>query len=170
MCNRPHLEKSFLGRLKKAMNTWLIKSAPDEYSLESFKRDRVTQWTGVRNYQARNNLAAMCEGDIAYFYYSQISPPAIVAECVVERSAYPDPTQFDSKSEYFDEKSSKIKPRWSAVDIKFIRAYDNPLSIDAMRSVPGLKEMALFKSSRLSVQPVTAAESKILTKLLLKGK
>ena len=151
------------------MNTWLIKSAPEEYSLEAFARDKVTQWTGVRNYQARNNLIAMRKGDLAFFYYSQMSPPAIVGECVVERSAYPDPTQFDSKSDYFDEKSSEEKPRWSSVDLKFLRSYSVPLSIDTMREVPGLKAMALFKSSRLSVQPVTPAEYTILKKLLLKG-
>lgn len=152
------------------MSTWLVKSAPDEYSIELFEKERVTQWTGVRNYQARNNLKAMKKGETLYFYYSQISPPAIVAECRVERSAYPDPTQFDRKSDYYDSKATMENPRWYAVDLRFVKRYKHPLTLDVLRGIRGLSTMALFKSSRLSVQPITPSEHRILTKLVMKGK
>ena len=148
------------------MAYWLVKSAPDEYSLEEFERDNVVNWTGVRNHLAKKHLQAMREGESVLFYYSQMDPPAIVGFAKVEKAAYPDPTQFDSKDGHFDPTAKKEAPRWCAVDLKFAGRVTKQLGLPNIKTIKELQSMVLLKSSRLSVQPVTADEYKVIQRIV----
>ena len=103
-----------------AKQYWLMKSEPDVFSIDDLEREGSTLWDGIRNYRARNNMRAMKVGDEVLYYHSNAKPPGIVGVARVCREAYPDPTQFDRKSKYFDEKSDPDDPRWSLVDIEFV--------------------------------------------------
>ena len=132
-----------------------MKSEPDVYSINDLERDRTESWEGVRNYQARNFMRAMREGDLALFYHSNAKPPGVAGVCRISREAYPDDTQFDRKSRYFDPKSKKDDPRWSMVDVTFVEKFDQEVSLQALKDDPGLEGMRVTqKGSRLSVQPV----------------
>ena len=98
---------------KRGMKLWLMKSEPDVYSIDDLERDGTEPWEGVRNYQARNFMRDMAEGDLALFYHSNAKPPGVAGVCRITREAYPDDAQFDRKSPYFDAKSKKEDPRWS---------------------------------------------------------
>ena len=100
------------------MNYWLMKSEPDEFSIDDLKTRKTEPWSGVRNYQARNHIRAMKKGDEVMFYHSSCEIPGVVGIATVATEAHPDPTQFDPKSDYFDAKSSHADPRWSLVDVK----------------------------------------------------
>jgi predicted RNA-binding protein with PUA-like domain len=141
------------------MHYWLVKSEPESYSIDDLKRDKRTSWTGVRNYQARNYMRdGMKLGDLVLYYHSRDNP-AIVGIAKVVKESYPDATQFDSKSQYFDETSKKDDPRWMLVDLAFETKFDEPLALAALRSEKELAKMVLLqKGSRLSVQPVTEPE------------
>jgi predicted RNA-binding protein with PUA-like domain len=144
---------------------WLMKSEPDVYSIDDLARDRKSAWEGVRNYQARNHLRAMRVGDLAFFHHSSTEPPGIAGIARVSREAYPDPTQFDPRSDYYDRKSERDDPRWSLVDIEFVRKLDRLLPMDELRGMAELKSMALLqRGQRLSVQPVTPAEWRAICK------
>ncbi len=149
-----------------ARRYWLMKSDPDTFGLRHLKKSpkQTTCWDGVRNYQARNLLRdEIAVGDRVLFYHSQTKPPAVVGLARVTRAGYPDPTQFDGRSKYHDPASNRSDPRWYAVDIRLEREFERELSLTEMRETPGLEEMVLLrKGSRLSVQPVTAAEWKIV--------
>lgn len=151
-----------------AMRYWLVKSEPSSFAWDDLWRapKRTTSWEGVRNYVARNFLREMQRGDRVLFYHSSAEPNAIVGIAEVARAAYPDPLQFDRKSEMFDPKSSRDEPRWSTVDIKAVRGFKQPVTLTALRGVPGLEKMELLrKGSRLSVNSVSEAEWRIVTKL-----
>jgi predicted RNA-binding protein with PUA-like domain len=137
---------------------WLYKTEPSTFSIEDLKRVRRTAWEGVRNYSARNNLRAAKVGDLVLFYHSSTKPMAVVGIAKVAKEAYPDPSQFDPKSEYYDNDSKRDDPRWSLVDIAFVEAFAHPVTLDEMKAMSALKDMVLLKRGRLSVQPVTAAE------------
>lgn len=144
---------------------WLFKSEPDVFSIDDLAAVESEPWDGVRNYQARNNLQAMKVGDVGFFYHSRLNPSGIVGICEVVKEAYPDHTAFDSKNKYYDPKSTPEKPRWFMVDIKFVDKFSRMIDLHEIKSDPKLAEMALVKSSRLSVQPVTAKEWKHICKL-----
>lgn len=151
-----------------AKQYWLFKSDPDDFGLPHLKRckDKTTLWDGVRNYQARNLLRDRIRvGDGVLFYHSQEKPPSVVALAKVVKAAYPDPTQFDRRSKYYDPKSSKEDPRWFVVDIRHERDLKRPVSLPEIRETPGLEEMVLINRSRLSVQPVRPEEWRIVVKL-----
>jgi predicted RNA-binding protein with PUA-like domain len=151
-----------------AKRYWLFKSDPDTFGLSHLRRcrDRTTLWDGVRNYQARNLLRDEVRvGDDVLFYHSQISPPEVVATARVTRAGYPDPTQFKPSEKYYDAKSDKAAPRWFAVDIRLEKILEATVTLPQIKSTPGLEEMVLVKNGRLSVQPVTAAEWRIVLKL-----
>lgn len=138
-----------------------MKSEPDCYSIDDLKTEKVTIWDGVRNYQARNIMRdEMKKGDLVFFYHSNHKPPHIAGLAVIDsKEALPDPTQFDPKSEYFDEKSSKENPRWMTVKVKFKKKFKNILSLEEIKTNPKLKDMKLVqKGARLSVQPVAQKE------------
>jgi predicted RNA-binding protein with PUA-like domain len=138
------------------MQYWLGKSEPDCYSIDDLKRDKVTSWSDVRNYAARNFLRTMKKGDLLLFYHSSCAVPSVVGIGKVVKEAYPDPTQFDTKHDGFDEKSTKENPRWSTIDVQFVRKFTEPLTLAEIRNDPAFAGMELVRQgSRLSVQPVS---------------
>ena len=153
------------------MRYWLMKSEPDEFSIDDLARARhqSTPWFGVRNYQARNFMREMRIGDRAFFYHSSCPEPGIAGIVEVARLAYPDATQFDPKSPYFDAKASRDAPRWMHVDVKLVRK-TRLVPLAELRTVPGLEEMVtLRRGNRLSITPVTPAEWRIVEKLADRG-
>jgi predicted RNA-binding protein with PUA-like domain len=148
------------------MRYWLMKSEPDAYSFEQLKKDSTTPWTGVRNHQARNNMMEMKLDDLAFFYHSSIAEPAAVGICKVVRTAYPDFTQFDRSSEYFDGRARQEKPIWLMVDVAYVEPLKHPVTLATMRAEPRLVAMPLLRrGQRLSVQPVMPHEWKIVLEL-----
>lgn len=143
---------------------WLMKSEPDVFSIDDLAKARkqTTGWDGVRNYQARNLLRdEIAVGDGVLFYHSSVDPPAVVGLARVVKAGYPDPTQFDAKSDYYDKDSKPDDPRWFSVDIAFDRKLARPVTLPELRAEPALGDMVLLRrGSRLSVQPVTPAEWK----------
>src|SRR5437868_5437128 len=101
------------------MNHWLMKTEPDEFSIDALAKKKNEPWSGVRNYQARNFIREMRIGDGVLFYHSSCEIPGVVGIAEVATAPHPDPTQFDAKSDYFDAKSTRAQPRWSLVDVKF---------------------------------------------------
>lgn len=148
---------------------WLLKSEPNVFSFDDLANapKRRTSWEGVRNYQARNFLRnEMKKGDGVLFYHSSTEPQAIMGTAIVVREGYPDPTQFDRRSKYYDEDAPRDAPRWFMVDIELDRAFKRPVTLKDLRVIPGLEDMMLLrKGSRLSVQPVTESEWKVILKL-----
>ncbi len=143
------------------MAFWLAKTEPAECGIDDFARAPTTAiaWVGVRNYQARNYLRAMAVGDEVLVYHSSCKLIGVAGIVRVTRAAYPDPTQFDPASVYFDPKSPPDAPRWSAVDMAFVARLPQLLTLDALRAMPALAQMPLLqRGNRLSVMPVTAEE------------
>ena len=128
-------------------NFWLVKQEPDSYSWQDFVNEKKTNWTGVRNYTARNNLRAMSKGDEVFFYHSG-EEKAVVGIAKVIRTAYPDPTTTEGD--------------WSAVDIAPMRALPRPVSLREIKSHPRLKNIQLVRQSRLSVTPLGAKKFEII--------
>ncbi|MCA9498666.1 MAG: EVE domain-containing protein [Nitrospirales bacterium] len=140
---------------------WLFKSEPTTFSIDDLVKSprQTTCWEGVRNYQARNFLKSMNVGDLGFFYHSNADPPAIVGIIKVVKAAYPDSFAFDSKSRYFDSRSTPDSPRWFLVDVQFVKKFPQGLSLDQLRAIKGLEKMELLrKGSRLSIQPVRPEE------------
>jgi predicted RNA-binding protein with PUA-like domain len=142
------------------MNYWLMKSEPDTFSIDDLKRKKREAWDGVRNYQARNFMRdGMRVGDGVFFYHSNCAEPGIAGIAEVATDAYPDPSQFDPKSQYFDPGSSRDNPRWMLVDVKFVKKLTRIITLKELQAQPNLADMALVrKGNRLSVMPVSAAE------------
>ena len=154
--------------MSKRKHFWLMKSEPDAFSIDDLERIGTEPWNGVRNYQARNHMRQMQVGDGVLFYHSSCAVPAIVGVAKVASVAYPDPTQFDPKSDYFDAKSTREEPRWSLVDVAFERKLARPIPLEEIkRHADALGEgFALTqRGSRLSVSPVSAAQWKLLLSL-----
>ena len=141
---------------------WLMKSEPEVFGIDDLARQKTEGWNGVRNYQARNFMKSMAVGDHVLFYHSNADPPGVAGTAVVCRTAYPDPTQFDPKSDYHEPRATKAAPVWFQVDLRFVAKLPRFLPLDELRGMPEIQEMALFKRSRLSVQPVTAAQWKAI--------
>ena len=140
---------------------WLMKSEPEAFSVDDLARSprKTSCWDGVRNYQARNFMRSMKVGDQVLFYHSNANPPAVVGMAEVVRTAYPDPTQFDPNDSHYDPDSDPKQPRWDMVDIRFVRRFTTPMSLEGLRRERSLKHMELLRrGSRLSVQPVRRAE------------
>lgn len=147
-------------------NYWLMKSEPDAYSIDDLERDQVEPWDGIRNYAARNFMRdEMKIGDGVLFYHSRISPPEIVGTMEVASEPYPDPTQFDPDSKYFDEKSSEEDPTWQLVDVKFIQKFETPVSRETLKEDGELQDMELFRLARHSITPVRESEWKKIHEL-----
>jgi predicted RNA-binding protein with PUA-like domain len=151
------------------MAYWLFKSEPSCYSFADLMAapDRTTGWDGVRNFQARNFLRDEIKvGDGVLFYHSSADPPALAGFAKVVRAGHPDPTAFDPKADHYDPKSDADDPVWYQVSIRAERAIDPPLELPRLRTVAALQGMELLrKGSRLSIQPVTAAEWKAIVAL-----
>lgn len=142
------------------MSRWLLKTEPAEFSIEDLAARGEEAWTGVRNYQARNFLRSMRPGDLALIYHSSCARPAVVGIGRVQSEAFPDPTQFDPESPYFDSRSRPEAPRWYAVNIAFERRTERPIALAAIRAHPALAaDFPLTRrGNRLSVMPVTEAQ------------
>jgi len=150
------------------MNHWLIKSEPDVFSIQDLAKAKrqTTHWEGVRNYQARNFLRAMQAGDRAIYYHSNATPSAAAGVVEIVRTAYPDPTAWDPKSDYHDPKASPENPIWSMVDVKLVEIFPREIPLEELRTKKALAGMELLRrGSRLSVQPVTASQFRTLEKL-----
>lgn len=133
-----------------AKRYWMVKQEPTAYSWERFVSDGGTAWTGVRNFQARNNLQAMRAGDEVLFYHSVVGK-AVVGIAKVAREAYPDPTADE--------------PGWVCVDLAPVKPLASPVPLDRIKATPALKDIALLRQSRLSVMPLTAEEFRTVLKL-----
>ncbi|HET8721145.1 MAG TPA: EVE domain-containing protein [Nitrospira sp.] len=147
---------------------WLVKSEPDTFSIDDLARapGQTTSWDGVRNYQARNFMREMAVGDRVLFYHSNADPPAVVGSAEVVRTAYPDDTQFDKRSDHYDPSSTADRPRWVMIDLRYREKFPKALPLEQLRREPRVKGMVLLrKGSRLSVQPVTEAEWKLIMAL-----
>lgn len=128
--------------------------------------NQVGRWDGIRNYQARNFLRDQVrKGDIVFLYHSSCKEIGIVGIAKIVKAAYPDPTQFDPTSPYFDAKSTHDKPRWISVDIQLDERFTHRISLATIKSHPELQNMVLVKQGRLSIQPVTQQEADIIKTL-----
>ncbi len=148
------------------MNYWLVKSEPEVFSFDDLVKSpkKTTYWDGVRNYQARNTLRdQMKQGDLVFFYHSNAEEKGIAGICEVVREGYPDHTAFDSKHDYFDEKSKAEAPTWFMVDLRAVKPFAAVLTLAELKTMKGLEKMPLLqKGSRLSVQPVGTREWEII--------
>jgi predicted RNA-binding protein with PUA-like domain len=131
-------------------NYWLVKQEPETYSWDDFVRDRLTKWTGVRNFQARNNLRAMRTGDAVLFYHS-VSEKAVVSIAQVTREAFSDPTAKEGD--------------WSAVELRPVKALKKPVTLEQIKAEPRLRAIPLLRNSRLSVQPLGKEEFGLICRL-----
>ena len=154
--------------MTRARRYWLMKTEPDAFSIDDLAKVGTEPWNGVRNYQARNFMRQMQVGDGVLFYHSSCDVPGIVGTAKVTSDPYPDPTQFDPKSDYFDPKSTREEPRWSLVDVAHERKLGRTITLDEIRQHTDRlgEDFALVRrGSRLSVMPVTAAQWKLLLSL-----
>lgn len=144
------------------MKHWLMKSEPDTFSIDDLAKVGTEPWSGVRNFQARNFMRQMAVGDKVFFYHSSCAVPGVVGIATVASEAHPDPTQFQRKSDYFDEKSTREQPRWDLVDVAFERKLGRTITLDEIRQHDDeLGDFALTRrGNRLSVLPVTPAQWK----------
>lgn len=134
---------------------WLFKSEPDVYSIERLKQEQRTEWSGVRNYQARNFMREMRLGDVGFFYHSNAKPTGIAGICRVCREAYPDHSARDPMSEYFDRRATTEQSIWEMVDVEFVKNFPRVITLNELRAIPELADMNLLrKGQRLSVLPV----------------
>ena len=149
------------------MKYWLMKSEPETYSINTLKKEKKSLWDGIRNYQARNFMMKdMSPGDQVLFYHSNTKPPGIAGLAEISKPAQPDPTAFDKKSQYYDEKSTKENPRWHCVEVKYKSTFNNYVTLDKVKETKALKDMLLVrKGQRLSIQPVSKKEYDILCKM-----
>jgi predicted RNA-binding protein with PUA-like domain len=150
------------------MNYWLMKSEPNVFGIDDLAQAprKTASWWGVRNYQARNFMRdQMRVGDQVFFYHSSCPEPGIAGIARVSKQAYPDETQFDRNSEYFDPKSSRDNPRWCNVDVTLVRK-TRVVGLPELRSHPELASMrVLQRGNRLSITPVSAIEAAFVLKL-----
>lgn len=141
------------------MPYWLMKSEPDEFSIGDLQKKGTARWDGVRNYQARNFLREMAEDDQFLFYHSSCAVPGIAGIGRITRAAYPDPTALDGQSAYFDARANEAQNPWSAVDVAFVEAFTQTLTLTDLKAEPSLAQMPLVrKGNRLSVMPVSTDE------------
>ena len=150
------------------MNYWLMKSEPDVFSIDNLKSKKKSGWDGVRNYQARNFMRDdMLLGDLILFYHSSCDVPGVAGLAKVSKTSHPDPTQFDSTSDYYDPKATKATPRWFMVEVEFVEKFDRVITLTEIKNTKELENMPLVqKGSRLSINPVTEQEFKIIKSLV----
>jgi predicted RNA-binding protein with PUA-like domain len=141
------------------MPYWLMKSEPDEFSISNLEKIGRARWDGVRNYQARNFLREMSDGDCFFFYHSSCATPGIAGIGSIVRTAYADPTALDPDSPYHDAKACEQKNPWSAVDVSFVERFEQILTLPQLKAEAALEQMPLVqKGSRLSVMPVSESQ------------
>lgn len=148
---------------------WLFKAEPHIYGIEHLAAapDKTGRWDGIRNYQARNFLRdQVALNDKVFIYHSSCKAVGIVGTATVVKAAYPDPTQFNPDSDYYDPKSTLDQPRWVSVDIKLTTVFPRIISLTEIKAESALENMVLVKQNRLSTQPVTKAEWDFILGLL----
>jgi predicted RNA-binding protein with PUA-like domain len=152
-----------------AKKYWLMKTEPDVFSIDDLKNrpGKKEHWDGVRNYQARNHMRdGMSVGDKVLFYHSSCDPVGVAGVAEIVKAAYPDPSAHDPKSKYCDPKATPDKNPWVMVDVKFVKKLKRLVTLEEMKTAPGLEKMLVIKRGmRLSIQPVTAEEFEIVLKL-----
>lgn len=151
-------------------NYWLMKSEPNAFSIDDLREmpKQTEHWDGVRNYQARNFMRdEMRIGDLVLFYHSNTKPPGVVGLAKVASEPYPDPTQFDPESKYFDPKSDPENPRWQMVDVAFVERFDETITLKQIQSqAEALEGCALVRrGNRLSVMPIEAEHYQTIVQL-----
>jgi predicted RNA-binding protein with PUA-like domain len=146
---------------------WLMKSEPEVFGIDHLRKKKIATWDGVRNYQVRNLLRDEFRvGDKALFYHSSTKDVGVVGEMEVMGEVFPDPLQFDPKSEYYDNGSKKESPRWLAVKVKYVQTFPRMVSLAELRSDPAFENMRILqRGNRLSITAVTEAEYKRILKL-----
>jgi len=145
------------------MAHWLLKSEPETFSIDDLKRKKKETWDGVRNYLARNHMRAMKTGDLAFFYHSSCAVPGIAGIAKITREAFPDPSQFQPDNDYFEAASTPENPRWSAVEVGYVRHLKRVISLTELKTLPDLAEMPLVqRGARLSVMPVSELQWQII--------
>ena len=147
------------------MPYWLFKTEPSSFSFDDLKaRPKMTEhWDGVRNYQARNFLRDEVKvGDLVLINHSNIPEPAVVGIAEIVREGYPDFTALDPENEHFDPKSSARNPIWYMVDVRYVKAFRRPVTLEKIKGNPLLADMTLVKRGRLSIQPVTPEEWRVI--------
>jgi predicted RNA-binding protein with PUA-like domain len=152
-----------------AKQYWLFKAEPYIYGIDHLAAapDKIGRWDGIRNYQARNFLRDKVKlGDEVFIYHSSCKNVGIVGTARIIKTAYPDPTQFDPESDYYDPKSNRENPRWVSVDIQLTKIFTRLIPLAELKSHPALENMVLIKQSRLSTQPVSAQEWSTIHSLL----
>lgn len=149
------------------MRYWLLKSEPDVFSIADLKSKQRAGWDGVRNYQARNYMRdQMRIGDLVLFYHSNANPSGVAGVARVVKESYPDPTQFDKKSDYFDPQARAEKPIWMMVEIEFVEAFPHIVPLERLKKERALAKMPLVnKGTRLSVMPVEKSEWEAILRL-----
>jgi len=144
------------------MANWLMKTEPEVFGIDDLKacEKKTEHWDGVRNYQARNMMRDdMKKGDLVFFYHSNCKVPGIVGIAKVVKQGYPDFTAFDPETKYYDPKSDPDNPRWYMVDVQFVRKLKRTISLEELKQMPELEEMALVRrGNRLSIMPVEPDE------------
>ena len=166
---RSEMDKKFENVLQDRPRCWLMKSEPGNYSIDDLQKEKSCLWDGVRNYQARNFMMRdMQKGDDVLFYHSNTKEPAIVGLArVASTCAKPDPTQFDSQSQYFDPKATLEKPIWYCVKVQFRKKLKKAITLSTLKARKDLKTLWVIKKGmRLSIQPVTKKEFQVLLKIM----
>lgn len=149
------------------MKYWLLKTEASDYSIDDLQRDGRTCWSGIRNYQARNFIRDdMAVGDLALIYHSNGDPPGVTGIARICKTAYGDPTAFDTKDSHYDPKSTKSEPIWYAVDVEFVSMFPNVISLEHLKNTRNLGGMLVLKrGQRLSVMPVEEKHFRIVEKM-----
>jgi predicted RNA-binding protein with PUA-like domain len=151
------------------MRYWLFKSEPETFSISHLQKKpkKTEHWDGVRNYQVRNMLRDEIKvGDKAFFYHSSVIPPGVAGVVEIVRAGYPDDSAFHPESKYYDPKSTREKPRWFMVDVKFVEAFKELVTLDEIKNTPALHKMQVVKrGNRLSITSVTKDEWKVILKM-----
>src|SRR5687767_10593755 len=149
------------------MRYWLMKSEPDTYGIDHLVKEKNStgMWEGCRNYTVRNFMRDdMSIGDMAFFYHSNLDPIGVAGTMKIVSEPYPDPSQLDDTSQYYDEKSKKDNPRWLVRDVNFVEKFPRIVSLAELKSTPDLEDMVVTrKGMRLSITPVTKKEWDIVT-------
>lgn len=141
------------------MQRWLMKTEPDTFSIDDLRKRKIEPWNGVRNYQARNFIRTMQRGDEVMVYHSSCAVPGVAGLAKVASAPYPDPGQFDPKDPYFDAGSDRGNPRWTLVDVRFVRKLERTITLDEIKALRNLGDFALTRrGNRLSVLPVAESQ------------
>ena len=143
------------------MRFWLMKSEPDVFSIDDLanRPNQIEPWEGVRNYQARNFMREMVQGDLAFFYHSNCKEAGIVGVMQIAKTAYVDDSAFDEKSPYFDEKSTVENPRWWRVDVQLVKKFSRVITLQELKTKTELSDFQLVqRGNRLSILPVSPTQ------------